>query len=434
MLIVDSFVPWLQVFFLSMSEPTGRTLISLVSGWLLLPGRSLADRIRAAEGQRHRASYYRLFSSAAWSLDAVSWRLLLRLLRWWPQKTLLLVGDDTLLPRKGPKVFAAGMHRDACLSTRSRTVKRWGHCWVVLGVVLTSRHDPHHSLCLPVMLRLFTGQATAKKLGWRYQSKSELMLEMLTQLERRLPQQKLHFLGDYGYTAPALLARIPERIEVTGRAHRRARLYRPAPPPSGRRGRPKVRGERLASPEQLLAAGGKRRTLRVTPHRRYRVRLSRLEGCFYQAPRRRVQVVALEHLSARRESDVFYSTVRSASAARIVCWYAQRFSIETTFRDCKQHLAIGRAHSRSRRAVERTAGTGLLLYSLVMLWHESRPAGPARPLRDYPTKRHPSLADILATLRRETFDKLHDELTDSPNSPVFHKKLEYLQTLIALAA
>lgn len=111
MSIVSSFLPWLQVFFLQMTEPTGHAMVALLGGWLFSPGHSLADRIRAAVSGRHRASYYRVLGGARWSVDAVSWRLLALFLHWHPQETLLLVGDDTFLPRKGPKVFAAGMRK-----------------------------------------------------------------------------------------------------------------------------------------------------------------------------------------------------------------------------------------------------------------------------------------------------------------------------------
>src|SRR5688572_10224771 len=130
--IVSSFVPFLQVFLLAMTEPTASSFLELVGGWLLVRGRSLADRIRASGSDRHPAGYYRVLSTASWSLEEVSRRLLRMLVRWAPAETLFLVGDDTLLPRKGPQIFAAGMHRDGTLSTRNRAVKRWGHAWVVL--------------------------------------------------------------------------------------------------------------------------------------------------------------------------------------------------------------------------------------------------------------------------------------------------------------
>jgi hypothetical protein len=407
--IVTSFIPFLQVFCLTMTEPTARAFIDLVTGWLFAPGRSLADRIRAIPQPCARDAYYRILSSASWSLGEVRLRLLDLMLRRFPQETLFLVGDDTFLPRKGAKVFGAGMHRDGCLSTRTRTVKRWGHCWVMVCVVFPSPRDPNHYFSVPVWVELYIDQRTARKLGRKYRSKTELMIKMLRRIERDIPQQKLHFLGDYTYTAPAVLKQFPRRIEVTGRAHAKARLFG-APQPQPGRGRPRVRGEKLASPQELLAGRAKRREFHVAPGRRYRVRAASIQGYFFQVPDRLVRVVALEHLGQRRENDVFYSTRTDAGIEQIVRWYARRWSIAVTFRDCKQHLRVGRERNRTRSAARRTAAVGFLMYGLVVLWHETTQRAGMPSLRDYRGKRHASFADMLAALRRESLAEYRRKL------------------------
>ena len=45
---------------------------------------------------------------------------------------------------------------------------------------------------------------------------------------------------------------------------------------------------------------------------------------------------------------------------------------------------------------------GFFLYSLVVIWHETTAPAVISGLRDYPGKRHPSFADMLAALRRDT--------------------------------
>ena len=142
------------------------------------------------------------------------------------------------------------MHRDGCLSTRSRTVRRWGHNWVVLCVLVESKRHPGRFYSLPVLMELYLNKATAQKLHRKHRKKTEIMLDLVRRVERELPEQKLHFLGDYGYTAPAVLAQFPSRVEVTGRAHSIARLYEPTPPRRAGRGRPRIRGQRLPSPDQ----------------------------------------------------------------------------------------------------------------------------------------------------------------------------------------
>jgi len=55
--------------------------------------------------------------------------------------------------------------------------------------------------------------------------------------------------------------------------------------------------------------------------------------------------------------------------------------IEVTFHDVKQHRGMNQPPSRKPQAVERTAPTGLWLYSFVVLWHEFVREQPAPPLR-----------------------------------------------------
>ncbi len=337
--------------------------------------------------------------------------------------------------RKGPKVFGAGMHRDGCWSTRTRTIKRWGHAWVVLSVVIESRAHAGRFYSLPVLAELYLSRATAKKLGRKYRKKTEILIGMLRRIERELPDQKLHFLGDYGYTAPAVLRQIPRRIEVTGRAHPKARLYAAAPPRRAGRGRPRVRGEQLASPHQLLEGRVPHHEFEVAPARRYRVRMASIQGCFFQVPDRLVQVVALEHVGQRRENEAFYSTSTDVASEQVVRWYARRWSIEVTFRDVKQHLAVGREQNRTPAAARRTAAIGFLMYSLIVLWHETVQPAPVRGLRDYPHKQHPSFADMLAALRRDTLlEHRPKHFEASPKPPDLQKTYDYLEKLLLLAA
>jgi hypothetical protein len=79
-----------------------------------------------------------------------------------------------------------------------------------------------------------------------------------------------------------------------------------------------------------------------------------------------------------------------------------RWSIEEMNQASKSHLGFEEPQGWTHRAVERTAPTAMLLYSLIVLWfakigHRHYQA-PLRPW--YTTKRHPSFADMLATLRR----------------------------------
>src|SRR4051812_48093690 len=55
-------------------------------------------------------------------------------------------------------------------------------------------------------------------------------------------------------------------------------------------------------------------------------------------PERPLRVVAVEALAGGRE--VFYPTCVGASPEQVLTWYALRWSVEVTFRDCKRHLGF----------------------------------------------------------------------------------------------
>ena len=117
-----------------------------------------------------------------------------------------------------------------------------------------------------------------------------------------------------------------------------------------------------------------------------------------------MRVVAVEPLSGGRPVQAFYSTRHDASAEHVLTWYARRWAIEVTFQNAKTHLGFEQPQGWTRHAVERTAPTAMLLYSLIVLWFAK--VGHHRFRRPncpwYTTKRHASFADMLATLKRES--------------------------------
>ncbi len=70
-----------------------------------------------------------------------------------------------------------------------------------------------------------------------------------------LPGRALHLCGDGAY-ASLCGAGLP-RVEVTSRMRRDAALYEAAPPRTGKRGRPRLKGERLPTPPELAAGASK---------------------------------------------------------------------------------------------------------------------------------------------------------------------------------
>lgn len=435
--ICSSFVQMLQVFSVAMTAPTHANLVELMTGWVFAPRRTVLGMLRAGGTERHHSAFHRLFATAKWSVDAVGLTVydLIRTLV--PQASIFLAGDDTLLSRRGLKIFGTGMHRDPLLSSRGFTVVRWGHCWVVLCVVIESPRIKGRYFALPVLARLYLSKSAAKKWNRAYRTKPELMLEMIQRIHRHDEQQHLHFLGDSAFTSSSMLKKMPARIDVTGRILCNSRIHEPAPQRMpGQRGRSRVRGERMATPTEMLDAKGLRRIdMKLYDHAEYRMRVAEQTGCLFNAPKREVKVVAVEHLRGGRGREVFYSTVTTADAEQVLTWFSWRWPIEVTFHDSKQHLGLGEPENRKPKAVRRTVPTGLMMYTLVILWHECIRKKPAPTLRKWSGKEHASFAEMVAALRVDSLAQIkrkHLSIPDIPTS--IHKILKPLEYLIALAS
>jgi hypothetical protein len=429
-------MPLLQVFTLAMTEPTAESFRQLVSGWIFAPRRTIMGALRSIDPTKHHSAYHRIFASASWSIDQVGLAVFDLAVKLVPQSVYHLVGDDTLVPKFGLKIYGTGMHRDACNSSSGHTSFRWGHCWVVLCLLIPSRKDPQRKFALPILMRLYLNTKTNEKLRRKHRKKTELMLEMLQRLERHAGDKRLHFLGDSAFTGARTLEQLADSMQVTGRLKGNARLCQAPPKKSAGRGRPRRRGPMLPKPTEMLQVKGLRRlTLKLYQNTTYRIRITSIVCRQYLAPERPVKVVAIEHLSGGRGIEVFYSTDLSLTDQEILERYSFRWPVETTFQDTKNRLGLGQPQNRKRPAVRRTTPTTFYLYSLLVLWHEHVRSKPGKFIRTWPGKQHNSLADMLATLRTDSLAETRENILSTTSIPaVIQKIIKPLEKLLALAA
>jgi hypothetical protein len=434
--ITSTFMPLLQVFTLAMTEPTAESIRQLVAGWIFAPRRTILEAFRVGDPSKHHSAYHRIFASAVWSIDQVGLRVFDLITRLVPQDVYHLIGDDTLIPKSGLKVYGTGMHRDPCNSSRGHTSFRWGHNWVVLCVLIPSRRDPARKFALPVLMRLYKNQKTNQKLRRKHRKKTALMLEMLLLLEQHAAGKKLHFIGDSAYTSARLMAQIPHTMEVTWRLGTDARLCEPAPPRTGKRGRPRRRGAALPNPKEMLAVKGLRNLkLKLYQNTTYKVRITSKICRMFLAPERAIKVVAIEHRTGGRGIEVFYSTDWSLSDEAILERYSFRWPVETTFQQSKNHLGVGQPQNRIPLAVRRTTPSMFYLYSLIVLWHEYVRKEPGLFVRKWPGKKHCSFADMLAALRIDSYEKTREKIFAAAPIPLAVQKiLKPLEYILALAA
>jgi SRSO17 transposase len=384
-------------------------------------------------GKRHHAAFHRLFATARWSLDALGlavFRVLEPLL---DQDTIFVAIDDTLARKRGLKTFGVGMHHDPLLSSRGKAITNWGHSWVVLGVLVRIPLWPERVFCLPILFRLYLNKQAAQRARRIGQSRPELAVQMLQVLCYHRKNRRFHAIADSAYGGQSVLCHLPANCDLTSRLVLDARLHAlPTSRVAGARGRPRKRGQRLPTPEQMLTERAQRLTLNLYG-RRDRVRLADTTACVYAAPQRLLRVVAVEPLTGGRRRQAFYSTQHTASALDVLTWYAQRWSIEVAFHDSKMHLGFEEPQGWSRRAVERTAPVAMLLYSLIVKWFADEGHRHYRPpITTWYSKPRASFGDMLATLRRLSLQE--QTYAWGLHGPGSQKIRQALENFLALAA
>lgn len=403
---VSSFAVMLQEFAIVMTAPTLANFSTLVSGWMFAPRRNITSMIVAAgvAGVKHHSSFHRVFAAARWSLDAFGlavFRLIEPYLD--EDQPVLLSLDDTLARKFGLKIFGAGMHHDPLQSSRGHKVMRWGLNFVVLCVIVRFPRWPDRPFSLPVLVRLYLNQKQAARWRRKHRTRPEFAVELLEILCRHRPGRRFHVVADSAYGGATVLGNLPKNCDLTSRLGQEARLYDAPPNPTGRRGRPRVRGEKLPTPGEMLEGRAGRKELDIYG-RRQKFRIADQVARRFQVPDRPLRIVAVEALSGGRGREAFYSTDVNASAIAVLTGYSWRWSVEVTIRDSKQQLGFEEPQGWSRKSAERTCPMALFLYSLVVVWFVEEGHRHYRPIERpwYPHHAHASFADMLATLRRES--------------------------------
>jgi hypothetical protein len=270
----------LAVFEPCFTAPAFRTFCALACGFWAQTGRRTVCGMLTGAGlsrtwAHHRAHYF--LARARWNPDdlgLVLARLAVSLLAGAGDPVTVAI-DDTLFRRCGKKVRAASWFHDGAAKGRQKT--GYGNNWVIAGIVVTLPFCSRPA-CLPVMFRLVVkGTDSASRL-W-------LARRMTEALAGALPGRTIHVAADAACAGREL--RGPgTAITWTTRLRKDAALCDLAPPRTGRRGRPRVKGARLPALAGIAA------TAALTPAEvtRYRraatVRAATLMGVTGSVPRR----------------------------------------------------------------------------------------------------------------------------------------------------
>ena len=319
----------LIVFGPCFTAPTFATFRAMVTGFLAQPGpRTVTGMLTGARlaGRRHHDLAYRFFATARWSADQLGLVLLDLICATLipPGAPVVLATDDTLWHRTGRKIHGTAWHHDGNGPSRHRPA--WGHRWVVVGVIV---HLPFltRAVCLPILARLWIP-------GERDRTPLMLARELLDLVTGHLGDRPVHLVGDAAYIGKPLRG-LPTQVTVTARLRSDAALYAPPPPRTGRRGRPRVKGDRL--PELIIIAAMTRYRWNPVQVRCYSRTLDRevlAIGCLWYGAlgAQPVQVVLSRPIGAPDGYQLaLVTTDLAATPAQVIERYADRWSEEMVF-------------------------------------------------------------------------------------------------------
>ena len=409
----------LEIFLPVFTRPSFANMLVIVTGWILEPGAvTFALVATAASGQTHHEKYHRFFSRGTWEPDEMGKRIFEWLLRLMPaDEPVKLVVDDTVARKKGAKVFGVDAHLDAVRSTKKYKVFCIGHCWVVVGVLVTLPFSKH-LWCLPVLFRLYRGKKTCAKHRVPYKKKTELAREMLDIATEWADGRPVHLAGDSAYSNSTICKGLPEQVVVLGDMRSDAVLTAAPPKRTRKRGRPSQRGRKLAKPK-VLARDSRRpwKTCEVTTYGQ--TRRIHYKECFAQWYRacgiQLLHIVLVKVESGTIGFRVFFSTDMTMTVEQVIEGYAGRWSIEVCFRNLKQLFGFANSSARKPEAVKRVAPFVGVTYSLLVLWfaeHAYQTPLAQPPIRPwYSHKSGLSFEDVIRAARRAISPNAFCDLT-----------------------
>jgi hypothetical protein len=412
------FLTLLMSFAPLFSEPVFCRALTLVAGAILTPGRHTitnALRVLGRQHAPHFQNFHRVLNRAQWSSRQTARVLLLALLRAFaPNGPVLLGIDETLERRQGEKIAARGVYRDAARSSRAYLNKAGGLRWVCL-MLLTWVPWAQRVWALPFLTALAPSERYHQERRLRHKTLSDWARQLIRQVRRWLPERLLVVVADSSYAVLTLLATCrslrPAVVFIT-RLRLDAALYEPAPPRApGQRGRPRVKGKRLPTLEQLLASPETSWETVTVPR-------------WYSQGRREVEVVTgtcvwyhtglplvpirwvlIRDPKGKFVPQALLCTDQSVAPVQILSWFVARWQLETTFQEVRTHLGVETQRQWNHLAIQRTTPVLLGLFSLVtLLAHQQAAAGAlwTRQAAWY-RKATPTFCDALAAVRRQVW-------------------------------
>jgi hypothetical protein len=321
---------------------------------------------------------------------------------------IVMFVDETLERRKGSKIKAKGYYRDAVRSSKRSVVKSSGLKWLTLSISWRFPFSARY-FALPFMTVLEPSEKSDKQAKKRHKTTLQWTIQMLKQVIRWLTKTPIILVGDGGFACAELAwTCLKYKIGFISRLKINARLYDfPPLTEPGRKGRKKTKGTQLVSFKEMITMPDLEwKEVVIDGYDKKKKRLKYISNTclwgadgFLPVPIKWVLVVDPEE---ELDPLPLMSTDVLLSPERIITLYVQRWNLEVTFEEVREHLGVETQRQWSDKAIARSTPILMSLYSMICLiankLQEERPIEVVQTA--WYEKTDATFSDLLITVRK----------------------------------
>jgi hypothetical protein len=302
--------------------------------------------------------------------------------------------DDTLIRKRGKNIPGTAWRRDP-LGPPFHTNFVWGQRFIQISMALPTQLGFCQARAIPIDFHhapsIKRPNKTASEEAWREFKKQQPLAKLSHQGSLRIRQLRLKLNHDGfqnknlcvsvdgSYTNQAVLQQLPSNTMLIGRIRKDTKLYK-QPELQNARGRKKVYGERIPTPEQIRQSNDyKYEVIKAWAAGKvhdFHVKIIHNLKWRSAGERHNLQLVIIGPLGYRltksskilyREPAYLICTDDHLRTDELIQAYLWRWEIEVNFRDEKTLLGCGQAQVRSPQSIEKAPAFTVAMYAFIHL-------------------------------------------------------------------